>query len=192
MFNKEQSLTIKSHLSTLLNTHGLKIVDKDSIKELEKLKLNSDRRKSMETRGGDALVSNETFGLGSINSIESKSTQSIQSLQTSGRPLTAESRNAGTPEKLEEKEAEEYFIPVQIFGEKTIACVISPYFAYRQNGLTNVIGSIPSNQADPESLLKATFQIILFISNDNREKSHGLYCDLLKVIIGILFLIRIL
>jgi hypothetical protein len=97
------------------------------------------------------------------------------------QPQSVTQRDPSTPASLTEQELKEYSHAIRIFGERTIACILSPYFNLRESGMREAIEAINNNQnSDSEEVLRAVFQLILFISTDIREKSNTLYVELFQ------------
>jgi hypothetical protein len=106
--------------------------------------------------------------------------------KTSSRPVSSSGRDASTPPSLSEEEAKEYASAVTIFSERTVACVLSPYFNLREAGLKQVTDFLlkSSENGNVEETLKAAFQIVSFVSHDIREKSNVLFVSLFEAAIG--------
>jgi hypothetical protein len=111
-----------------------------------------------------------------------KSTAESEVLAPATQPQSARQRDPSTPASLTEQELKEYAHAVRIFGERTIACILSPYFNLRESGMREAIETINQGQHhnNSEDVLRAAFQLILFISTDIREKSNTLYVELFQ------------
>lgn len=80
-------------------------------------------------------------------------------------------------------ERQEYTLSIHVFGEQTIANILSPYFNLREEGLLKV-DSFLQEKEGAEEVVRGAFQVISIIANDSREKAHGLMCALYTSVIA--------
>ncbi|KAJ2999715.1 hypothetical protein HDV02_001958 [Globomyces sp. JEL0801] len=97
------------------------------------------------------------------------------------RPNTAGSRDPTTPNELDALEMQRLALPIKIFGQRPISCLVSPYFGLRQQGINRVNEIlIDSGEHSDDDICKATFQVIQLMVTDARERSNAMTCDLYK------------
>lgn len=105
--------------------------------------------------------------------------------QSESRPSSARDSEAAKP--LTREEEIEFSSCIAVFGRHCMACVLSPIFSHREDGMkiADTILKDTEKERDLDEVVKATFQILALVGSDARERSHALMINLFYSLIGI-------
>ena len=120
--------------------------------------------------------------------IKSKYAEQMQAevqQQSESRPSSARDSEAAKP--LTREEEIEFASCIAVFGRHCMACVLSPIFSHREEGMkiADTILKDTEKERDLDEVVKATFQILALVGSDARERSHALMINLFYSLIGI-------
>jgi predicted P-loop ATPase len=88
--------------------------------------------------------------------------------------------------QLSDQAREQYAFAIQLYTEIIVTQILSNNFNAREQGLRAVLNKFESfTAAQSDLIVNGTKQILDMIENDNREKSHFLYCEIFKTLVGI-------
>ena len=122
----------------------------------------------------------------SSDPINSRYVEQVQSESKSeSRPTSA--RDSDVPRPLDLEEQKEFSLCISIFGNHCVACILSPIFNHREEGMKITESVLKNKEAEnnnQDKVVKATFQILSLIAADARERSHAQMISLFYTFIG--------
>ncbi|KAJ3325957.1 hypothetical protein HDV06_002342 [Boothiomyces sp. JEL0866] len=162
----------KNFVVSKLQEHGYRIDLQES--RLHKTKRTSLNKISPQLNRDSSMIRETSAG--------SNLSESFALKDSAERPQSAKDPN--TPNELSDEDMQKYALAISVFGQKTVGCILSPYFNLREKGISDIKNELQTDLgSNPETICKATFQILNFFGTDIREKANSLFCELYKTLL---------